>query len=208
MLYTETVSKELLDLLKILMSISPFKELRLVGGTSLALQIGHRDSVDLDLFGNLSVDKIELDEILNQFDKVKSLGGSKSINVFFINGIKVDIVNYPYPWLEGSLIEDSIVLAGKRDIAAMKISAITQRGSKKDFIDLYFLLKDFSLKDILSFYKIKFQDANLWMAIRSLTYFDDANLQPMPKMFIEISWNEIKRHINEEVIKYQESFEV
>ena len=76
------------------------------------------------------------------------MSGSKSIKIFLINGVKVDIVNYPYDWLEVAIVENNIRLASQKDIAAMKIAAITQRGSKKDFIDLYFLLQTYSLKEI------------------------------------------------------------
>ena len=97
------------------------------------------------------------------------------------------------------VIENDIRLASLQDIAAMKIAAITQRGSKKDFIDLYFLLQRYSLKEIFNFYETKITDSNTWLALRSLAYFDDAEQQPMPKMFEDISWETMKKAIQNEI---------
>ena len=184
------------------MNITAFSELRLVGGTALALQIGHRNSVDIDLFGQHQIEEHELKTHLSVFKDVEAIGGSKSIKAFFINDIKVDIVNYPYAWLDPIVEEEGIRMASKKDIAAMKIAAITQRGSKKDFIDLFFLLKEFKLSEVLSYYRDKISDSNEWMAIRSIAYFGDADREPMPAMFKDTSWQEIKENISEEVRRY------
>jgi len=89
----------------------------------------------------------------------------------------------------------------KKDIAAMKLNAIAGRGSKKDFIDLYFLLKEFSLREIMDFYNQKYHDGSEFMALKSLAYFEDANLQPEPKMFKDFDWEKCKKHILEETKK-------
>jgi hypothetical protein len=201
MLYRETVSPELLELLIDLMSEEDLLGLRLVGGTALALQLGHRNSVDIDLFGIHYLDEQIINKLISTYDSARQLQGSKSMKFLLINGVKVDIVNYHYPWLKPVVEEDQIRMASLEDIAAMKVAAITQRGSKKDFIDLYFLLQRFSMKEIISFYLQKITDGNEWMALRSIAYFDDADQQPMPAMFQDISWEEIKafiRHIAKE----------
>lgn len=195
MLQTKTVSPELLGLLTQLIQLETLQPLRLVGGTALALQLGHRNSVDIDLFGQHSLDDNQLMAAMQDIGEVEVVGGSKSIKVYFVNGIKVDIVNYHYPWLDPAITIDNIRMASVRDIAAMKIAAITQRGSKKDFIDLYFLLQQFTLPEILSFYKQKITDGNVWMALRSIPYFEDADRQPMPGMYHDASWDTIKSHI-------------
>lgn len=202
MLQTKTVSAELLELLKVLMKIEELKDLRLVGGTSLSLQLGHRNSIDIDLFGHFDLDDFALTKLLSQFDNVQFLSGSKSIKIFLINGVKVDIVNYPYEWLDEAIVENNIRLASQKDIAAMKIAAITQRGSKKDFIDLYFLLQTYSLQDVFSFYEMKITDCNTWLALRSLAYFGDAENQPMPKMFKDISWETVKKTIQKAIAAF------
>jgi hypothetical protein len=87
----------------------------------------------------------------------------------------------------------------KIDIAAMKLNAIAGRGSKKDFIDLYFLLKEFSLAKLLSFYEKKYEDGSVFMVLKSLTYFEDADVQQQPKMFVEFNWELCKKTIIEKV---------
>ena len=87
------------------------------------------------------------------------------------------------------------------DIAAMKLNAIAGRGSKKDFIDLYFLLDEFSLPQILDFYDKKFNDGSRFMVQKSLTYFDDADPQLNPKMFKPFDWELCKQKIIDEVLK-------
>lgn len=115
--------------------------------------------------------------------------------------MKVDIVNYPYKWLEKPIEDDGIKLSGLKDITAMKLAAITNRGSKKDFIDMYFLLQHFSLDDMLGYYKTKYNTNSVYNVIRSLVYFADAENNPMPKMYITAIWNEVKSVIKESVEK-------
>jgi len=136
MLQYHTVEPATLDLLKKISAIPSFSSHRLVGGTSLALQFGHRLSVDLDFFSTEQFDHEEILFNLKSIGKIEIVSRSKFINCFFINDVKVDFVSLPYQWLEEPMIEDSIRLAGRKDIAAMKLSAITNRGSKKDFIDI------------------------------------------------------------------------
>jgi hypothetical protein len=167
----------------------------LAGGTSLALQMGHRKSIDLDLFGKIESDVHSLHEQLNELGTLKILHQTDHIHVFLINDIKVDIVHYPYQWLTGAFVSDQIILAHTSDIAAMKLSAITGRGSKKDFIDIYFLLQIFSLKEMISFYNQKYPDGSEFLVLKSLSYFDDAEKEPSPVMLHKVSWAKIKAAI-------------
>lgn len=202
MLYFETIDASTLELLKQLQVQPAFKDLRLVGGTALALQMGHRKSIDIDLFGKIDADEFE---VLNQINSISSatiLKKSQNINIFLINGIKVDIVNYPYSWLKKPVIDADIVLADKKDIAAMKLSAITGRGTRKDFIDLFFLLKQFSLMEMMNFYKQKYPDGAEFLVLKSLTYFDDAEQDELPVMLIHQDWKQIKQYITSIVIRY------
>jgi hypothetical protein len=173
----------------------------LVGGTALALQFGHRESVDVDLFGKQPLDTLDLSGILSGFGKVQLLKKSPSIEVYSVDSIKVDFVNYRYPLLRPIIEESRLRLASPEDIAAMKLSAIAGRGSKKDFIDLYLLLQHFSLKEIVNFYLKKFPDGSEFLVLKSLTYFDDAEKEAAPKMFMNVTWQEIKECIREEVNK-------
>ena len=202
MLYYKTIDAKTLELLKKILAIDIFKELRLVGGTSLALQIGHRISVDLDFFGKLDADEIAIRKALNLIGEVKLIHKTENINIFTIDGIKVDMVNYPYPWLDDVLEEDHLQLAHKKDISAMKLAAILGRGTKKDFIDLFFLLKEYSLSQLIEFYEQKYHDGSVFMVLRSLVYFDDADDELMPKMFEDLDWKLIKKSISEDLKNY------
>ncbi len=200
MLRTNTIEASTLELLKTLQQILLFRNLRLVGGTALALRMGHRHSIDLDLFGMIDADYMEISEVLQENKlKVTLNYNSKNIHQFTINDVKVDIVNYPYEWIEPQMEMNNIRLAGLKDIAAMKLSAITNRGTRKDFVDIYFLLQTFSLADMLLFYKQKYKDNSEFMVIKSLSYFIDAEEEPMPKMYIKTEWESIKRSIQEEL---------
>ena len=202
MLHLSTIAPSTLVLLKELMKIEEFNSLRLVGGTSLALQIGHRKSIDLDLFGEIDFPSLNNKEIFKSFAKIESFKSSKHINIYEINNVKVDFVNYTYPWLKEALIIDGIRLAQKEDIAAMKIAAITGRGSRKDFVDLFFLLKQFTFQQIMDLYHQKYFDSSPYLALKSLIYFEDAENDFSVEMLEDVSWEEVKSTISKEVAKY------
>ena len=200
MLSYETVEPRTLELLKSLMQEPVFNDMRLVGGTALALQYGHRQSIDLDFFGDLTCEQEKTQEILSKYGKVTVLKETKNIRIYVVDNIKVDFVHYScYPWLEDAIFEDGIRLASPKDIAAMKINAIEGRGTRKDFVDVFFLLKHYSLQEILSFYKAKYPNYSDFRAMMSLTYFEDAEMQPMPKMFNNMSWPDMQKVIIEKV---------
>jgi len=201
MLYYNTIEPATLELLKKLMSVSMLAPLRLVGGTALALHTGHRNSVDIDLFGKLEVQEHEISDLLKQTGKLNHISKSANINIYTINDIKVDIVNYNYPWLDPVFEDQSLRLAGLKDIAAMKLAAITGRGTKKDFIDLFFLLDFFSLKQMLDFYSEKYNDGSEAIVIKSLTYFGDADPEVAPLMYKHTDWENIKQEIRNQVKK-------
>lgn len=197
MLRYETITDETLTLLRSIQSLPELKAARLAGGTALALQLGHRQSVDIDIFGKTLPGSDVLLELYRRIGKVEPISLAEKINICWIDGIKVDTVNYPYPWIDAPVCEDSLRLASVKDIAAMKIAAIVNRGTKKDFIDIFYLLELFSLPDILSLYTGKYNDASLFMAVKSLTYYDDAETDPMPLMFRNISWENVKRRVSD-----------
>ena len=199
MLHYSTIASKTLELLKKLQETELFKELRLVGGTGLALQYGHRKSIDIDLFGKIAVRDIEIVTVLREIGDLKEIDITKYIKIYTINGIKVDIVNYPYRWLQEPLFKDNLIIAQTKDIAAMKLAAITNRGSKKDFIDLYFILQEFSFEKILDFYSDKYPDSSKFMLLKSLSYFDDAEEDSMPFMIKDIKWKKVKDYISQKI---------
>lgn len=202
MLSLRTIEPHTLELLRALMQEASLSELRLVGGTALALQYGHRSSVDLDLFGKIDIDGYELQSILSKYGVLKVENETKIIHQYYIDNIKVDVVNYPFEWISPIIEEDGIRLASPVDIAAMKVNAIEGRGTKKDFIDMYMLLQHYSLKEIIAFYQQKYPNYSIFRALRSLTYFDDAEDQFMPRMYIEDTWENMKLYITNQVKLY------
>ena len=205
MLSIQTVYPNTLELLKSLASQPELAQTRLVGGTALALQYGHRQSIDLDFFGLLPDDKEELVEMTKRVGNVLVTNRSKMILQTVINQIKVDFVDYSrYKWIDEPVMGDGFVLASDKDIAAMKVNAIIGRGTRKDFIDLYVLLQHYSLLEIMAFYKQKYPEFSEYRALLSMTYFEDAEMQDMPKMFIDTSWDTMKSTIIEAVKVYQQ----
>jgi predicted nucleotidyltransferase component of viral defense system len=211
MLHLETITGDTLELLKYISTSELGKEIRLVGGTSLALQLGHRISIDLDFFGNLNLESFEIEAVLNDYGKTFPLKVSKFIKVYNCNSIKLDFVQYNYPWLEDAVVWNNIKLAGLKDIAAMKINAITGRGSKKDFVDVYELLKHFSLKQMIEFYQEKYKDGSVYLVLKSLIYFEDAEEiiseypDSAPELLSNVTWQGVKSKVLSVHQKYMES---
>jgi len=199
MLFESTVKPRTLQLLKDLQNLEALKDFILVGGTSLALQIGHRISIDLDLFCSNELDISKIPRIIEHLGKVEIINQTRSILNLFIDDIKVDFVSYNYNLLKNPLLIDEFKLASIEDISAMKLAAIVGRGSRKDFIDLFFILKQFNLPEILKFYTQKYPDGSKFLIFKSLTYFVDAELEPMPKLLIPAVWKDIKEEIIQQV---------
>lgn len=195
MLSYETVESHTLELLRKLTCTPFLSEARLVGGTALALQYGHRMSIDLDFFGKIDEDAASIKEVLRGIGEISVIKESDNIKIYLLDGIKVDFVNYKYNWIDSAIEKDNLRLASPQDIAAMKINAIEGRGSKKDFIDIYILLQNYSLPEILEFYSWKYPENSKFRALMSLSYFEDAEEQFMPKMFIDVGWEDIKYFI-------------
>jgi len=203
MLQNGSILPKTLGLLKELMLKPALADFHLAGGTSLALQIGHRLSVDLDLFGNRPFEKQEILDEISDLAPIQLMHETKNILVLNVQDVKVDFVNYRYPLISKIKEIENIRLVGLEDIAAMKIAAITGRGKKRDFFDLYCLLKHFSLKEIFNFYSEKFDDGNQFMAARSLTYFLDADEdEDLNQLGVKIKWETIKQKIQSESKKH------
>ena len=121
-----------------------------------------------------------------------------------LNNVKVDFVDYSrYVWIDEPVKGDGFVLASDKDIAAMIVNAIMGRGTRKDFVDLFVLLQHYSLAEILDFYKQKYPEHSEYRALLSMTYFEDAEMQDMPKMFISTPWEKMKKSITQAVKAYQ-----
>ncbi len=196
MLHLNTIDDAVRQLLLKFSAADYLKQFALAGGTSLSLQIGHRKSIDIDMFAFEEAEMEEISLILEgSFTDIQIRRTSKFFIFCNINSVKCDFVNHSTHRLVKPIeTKEGITLFAKEDIAAMKLNAICGRGSKKDFYDIYSLLQEFSLKEMLDFYDYKFNSDNSWMALRSLQYFEDADTQEPPELITSFpDWSEIKR---------------
>ena len=174
MLYTATVESTTLQLLKNLCGEGPLKAFNLVGGTALALQIGHRKSVDLDLFSTEQFDAVQLTAWLQAKYGFQTLFQGSNSLMGVIHGVKVDFIAYPYRLIDQLVVEAGVRLCGLRDIAAMKLSAITQNGTRlKDFVDVAFLSSRMPFADMLEAYETKYLGSSRLSPMKALSYFND-----------------------------------
>lgn len=201
MLHSNAIEPETLELLKALVILPEFENFALVGGTGLALQLGHRLSIDLDFFTQNDFSTERVVEVLeSNFDLVVSGRAPFSLNCL-INGIKVDIIRHRYPLLSELVVEDGVTIWSIEDIAAAKISAITSRGAKKDFFDLVEILKHMPLESVLSLFEEKYPSAERFMAMKSLSWFEDAEMEPDPMVLNELCWPNVKETVLESLRK-------
>ncbi|MFT7033245.1 MAG: putative nucleotidyltransferase component of viral defense system [Cyclobacteriaceae bacterium] len=148
----------------------------MAGGTALALQIGHRISIDLDFFSEHGFDEKHLVNILERDYNASIISQYENTVLTNIEGVKVDIISHQYEQLSKSSVVDGIRMASKDDIAAMKLNAVVNRGAKKDFVDIFFLLHDYSLNQLITLHNRKYPNQNELLVLKSLTYFADADL--------------------------------
>jgi len=177
----EIIAPKTWELLLKIQSDKQFKDFFLVGGTALALQIGHRLSIDLDFFSKDSFSSPKLiDYLFKQYQFNLSTSETDTV-LGFIENIKVDFLTHPYPLAQSLFITEGIKMASKVDISAMKLHAIALSGQRlKDFIDIYFLLEQLPLASMLEAYQAKYPQSNLMIALKGLTYFDDLDPQIDP----------------------------
>lgn len=195
----QLISAETFSLIQELQALPELKEFYLVGGTALTLQIGHRNSIDIDLFTPNDFDIFWLKNLLSEKFNFTADVESKNTLLSRINNIKVDFIKHNYSFVKPPLSEEGISMLSMEDIAAMKLSAISQSGKRqKDFIDVYFLLQHFSFSNLIEFFKIKYPNTNPLIAIRAVNYFQDIDeaIDP-PKLLSPLPLNEIKKRIHE-----------
>ena len=199
MLQEKTVEARTLELLVRLMKDEAFDSFFLVGGTALALQIGHRKSIDIDLFSLLSFDTMTFLEFLiekyhfeDEFQAKNTLKGT-------IDGVKIDFLTHAYPLVEALNCENGIRFAGIRDIAAMKMNAIVGNGTRlKDFTDVAFLSSHICFSDMLDAYCKKYTSVNPVIAAKAITYFDDIDFNvPVELIHGRLQWKKIEKRIHQ-----------
>ena len=200
MLQSQTVDATTLELLKHLMKLPELEQFHLVGGTNLSLRFGHRLSIDIDLFTNESFIPLELFQyIKGAFPQAELKSSTKSMLFFYINGVKIDCVLAPFPYLEPIEIIDDIRFVSTPDVIAMKLGALSGRGVKKDFWDIAELLNHYKLEEMLFFFAAKYNAHDPFFVIRSLTYFEDAEHQIDPQPLKKITWEQVKKKVEKAV---------
>ena len=183
MLQTETVARSTFELLKRLQAEPVLSSTRLVGGTALSLQIGHRESEDLDLFTTEPINGDSVQTLLiKDYDFIPSTITTDAL-IGFIQGVKVDIIYHPYPWLDEAITEDGVRLASILDIAAMKMHAIINSGTRpKDFVDIAFLSMHYSYNEIKQLLLKRYLAYDPIMADKAIIYFDDIDDGMIPQI--------------------------
>jgi len=174
----------------------------LAGGTALAIQTGHRKSIDLDFFTSEFPKHSFLLQNLSELKPSTIQEAPGTIDIL-INDVKVSFLEYKYPLLEDFAEFEGIKLASILDILCMKLTAISSRGSKKDFYDLYFGLKHLDFPKIWSGFEKKYQEVNYQKLhiLKSLVYFEDAEAEPEPDLLTKVSWQEVKDSITRSVLQ-------
>lgn len=208
MLYTETIEGGTLELLRNLQSEVLLSSFNLVGGTSLALRMGHRKSVDLDLFTKDDFDLQELRELLvNKYDFQVSYEKGKTLKGF-INNVKIDLIKYVYPQVCSVETIEGIRFESIPDVIAMKLSAICDNGSRmKDFIDIAFLSSKYSFDDMLKFYSVKFPSSNQMMLAKALVYFADIDFnEDIVMLKYDFNWDKIAKRLNDMTLQRNKVF--
>jgi len=196
MLHQSALQPATFSLLKKLMKIDALAEFDLAGGTALALRLGHRISYDLDFFGNVDMSINDILDALRDEYQYEEMHRTEHIVVLNINNIKVDFVIYTYPLLHEPVSIDGVRLLAIEDITAMKLDAIKGRGARRDFYDLYFLLKTYELSTLLDLHQEKYGQDNRFLILKSLVYFGDAEDDaPVNLIDSHVTWEEIKESI-------------
>ncbi|MFQ5637472.1 MAG: nucleotidyl transferase AbiEii/AbiGii toxin family protein [bacterium] len=205
---TDILSTKQVVILELLNKMEFVTDFYLAGGTALALQYGHRESVDFDFFAE---NPFSTDAIFRELSKNEPITlnfKSETTLGVLIKGVTCTFFLYQYPILERFVnFSPQIKLTAIPDLAAMKVAAISDRGKKRDFIDLYFICQtDHSLKEVVEFYQKKYEVFNqdLYHIYKSLIYFDDAEPDSIPVMYEETDWDEIKSYFIKEVTKLME----
>ncbi len=195
MLFRDTVTPELFDTASILCAMPELASFRIVGGTALALQIGHRKSVDIDFFSNEKVQKQSILKVLAQhFDTTNLFVGTDSISGE-IKDIKIDFYDdWMIPFKTEPVFLESLRLCSPMDIAGFKLNAITERREKKDYIDLFFLFEELGTEKILK----NFKGYNPSISPKSILFAlsevktAEQNESRMPDMLVNVSWKQIR----------------
>jgi predicted nucleotidyltransferase component of viral defense system len=178
----------------------------LAGGTALSLQIGHRISVDLDFF---TITTINVESVISAVRRTgqsfRVMAEGEEHVVLDIEGVKFSLFHYDYPFIDQQVRYQGINVAGILDIAAMKIIAISQRGTKRDFVDTYFILRDIPFYRVAEHMEKRFgkERVNPILIGKALVYFSDGDSNPEPEYIgAKVEWEKIKTFFRQHVKQF------
>lgn len=203
-MFYDILDKKRLDLLPF------FKEFKnkfyLAGGTALALQIGHRDSVDFDFFTEKDIDTkklfIEIKEVFKGYKVLKIQEEANTLSVLVEDSVKLSFFTFPYKLIDQFIDEENLRLASIKDIGCMKLSTICGRATNKDYIDLYYIIQKIELKELLEKTAEKFTDLDSNLILKSLVYFEDIKIEAIKfKNNNQVEFKEVKEFLVKEVKK-------
>ena len=194
---SEVILPHTLRILVEIMGDTDLKDFILVGGTALALQLGHRLSVDLDLFTQKDFDTNTLSDYLTETYAFSTDYVARNTLKGVIEDVKCDFITHKYDFIAPLIVEKNLRMASLLDIAAMKLNAIAHNGTRyKDFIDMYFLLEYQSLNSCLRAFGSKYPQTNAVVALKGITYFEDINFEfDKPVLIKPLSFNVVKKRL-------------
>jgi len=196
-LYLEVFPKRQRELFFKLSELDWISDFYLAGGSALALQLAHRRSIDFDFFSPEKLDLFKLKKELSRIGAYKVRAESEFILDGDLNAVRISFFNTAVPLIRPAILFGKIRIASKEDIAAMKMATMSVRGSRKDFVDLFFLLNEFGLEKLVDFFQEKYGEnlENLYCVLKGMTYFVDAEKMPMPRMIKPVTWGKVKKYI-------------
>lgn len=198
---TAGIAPDTLAVLKKVAATSLKDHYYLAGGTACALHFGHRLSHDLDFFSLDPIDPQQLLVLLKPLGQLRTTQNEPGTFNGMLDEVKISFFIYPYPLIDKTIEYESAQIASIKDLACMKLEVVSSRGSKRDFIDLYQISQQYPLSQQLEWFKQKYQNTNISTThiIKSLSYFDDAQDEPMPTMNIDLEWKAVKQYFIDEV---------
>lgn len=197
MLHFSTIDQPLFEALTLISALPEMKEFCLVGGTSLALQLGHRKSDDLDFFTDKSFSIPDIKRALFNYSRSFRLISERANGISFLLALegadepdrKVDIYNWGVKFIRPAIVENNIRLASVEDIAAFKLEAICSRKEKKDYVDIAVLLTIFSFKEMIDFYCEKYLYADKRVVLSQILDITELGKSKDPVMLIDLNDN-------------------
>jgi predicted nucleotidyltransferase component of viral defense system len=198
MLHLNTIDADTHKTLITLQSKDYLREFALAGGTNLALRLGHRKSIDLDLFSTAIFDPAQLNDLLEIDFDYTYRSNNKYMLFAYINRIKVDLIHHPFSLIKPIEVIEGVRLFSIEDICAMKLFAVTKRGSKKYFYDIFQLCEILGPEKLVEYFSAKYGEEKVWMMQMSLVYFEDADQEEDPELLIPgLSWEKVKKYMKQ-----------